>query len=706
MGLDRRAFIGLVAGGAVGTLFTPIPWKLADDAAIWSQNWPWIPRNPKGQVDYVTTSSKLSPSGEGLKIMRVAGQPILAQGNPDHPLSQGAISPLGRAEAYMLYSPSRVKTPMRKAGNKFEPITWEEALSNLSERIKAAKGKVAAISGDQNGTANEVLSAFVKKAGGKDCFLMPTDARAAAVGFSLMGGQGQVGYDLDNADLVVVLGADLMESFGPTVRNGKAYGQGKAEYVYVGPSRNGTAAISSAWIPATAGGLGAVAMGLVKLLLDAGAKADGVDGIDALKKLAGDFTPEKVKAASGLDPAALTGLAKKLAAAKAPLVIVGSPAGQGLGAGPFMAGMAANLLLGRLNKPGGVFALPEAPAVFPDAMARSAMQKTDLVGFLKAVEAGKTPPPDVLLCYAANPAYGLPEAKTMAKALEKIPFKVSFASFMDETAMASDMILPSSLTLERFDDVATPFGTAFCVYSLCKPVLAPIFDTKSTPDFLLAVAKKAGFPLGFDTFEQALKEKAAVLAKAGGFLTKDAAPWKVLSGEAKPQAAGADLYKALLDGAAWAMVGQVAQTALSFKADILAKALAPKPVKLALAPYAMGRMGTPATGIPAQNLTTIPDTELMGNDTFVKLNAETARTYGFSQGNTVKLSAAGGECKARVRLCEAVMTGVVAVPLGYGHTAFDEFSKGKGDNYLGVLAAAEEQGTGLYEWAGPEASIA
>ena len=61
MGLDRRAFLGLVAGGAVGTMFTPIPWKLIDDAAIWTQNWSWIPKVPKGQIDYVTTSSKLCP---------------------------------------------------------------------------------------------------------------------------------------------------------------------------------------------------------------------------------------------------------------------------------------------------------------------------------------------------------------------------------------------------------------------------------------------------------------------------------------------------------------------------------------------------------------------------------------------------------------------------------------------------------------------
>ena len=104
MGLDRRAFLGLVAGGAVGTLCTPIPWKLIDDAAIWTQNWSWIPRVPKGQIDYVATSSKLCPAGEGLRILRVAGKPVTAAGNPDHPLSRGGVSALARSEVYMSLS--------------------------------------------------------------------------------------------------------------------------------------------------------------------------------------------------------------------------------------------------------------------------------------------------------------------------------------------------------------------------------------------------------------------------------------------------------------------------------------------------------------------------------------------------------------------------------------------------------------------------
>ncbi len=717
MGLDRRAFLGLVAGGAVGTMFTPIPWKMLDDVSIWTQNWPWIPRVPKGQMDQVATTSKLCPAGEGLNITRVAGNPVTAGGNPAHPLSRGGVSALARSEVYMLYSPARVKSPMKKSGKGFEPITWEQALIEMSDKLGAAKGGVACVSGDNTGTINELLSAFVGKLGSAGYFMMPSEATTAAKGMKLMGAKGQAGYDFENADAVLVLGADIFETWGTSTRNRKAFaefrpaGQKPAStYVYVGPVRNNTASVCDQWIPASAADLGVVALGIAWHLLKAGATSTA-PGFDTFKAVVnGGFGPEDVKRATGIGPDVLAGVAKTLAAAKAPLIVTGSPFGQGLGAGPFIAGMSLNLLLNRVNKPGGVYALPELATVVPGALTREAMLEGDLPAFLKGVADGKTPAPKALLVYDANPAYGLPEAKTMAQALEKIPFKVSFSSFMDETAAMCDLVLPNSLTLERYDDVVTPYGSGFCLYSLVRPIQKPVHDTRTTGDVLLALARKMSMDLKFDAFLPLLKEKAATLAKAtGGFVAKDVMPWQVAAGKPAPALAGGDLWKALEAGYAWTMVGSVAQNGMGFAPDVLAKAvkIAKAPAKAAvLAPYAQLRTGTPTTGIPCQDLTMVPDTELLGETTFVRVNAETAKALGLKKGATVKLTGAGADCPAKVHIFESVMTGMVAAPLGYGHTAFDMFSKDKGANYLSLMAIAEEPGTGMSVWTAPEVKIA
>jgi len=717
MGVDRRAFLGLVAGGAVGTMFTPIPWKLLDDVSIWTQNWPWIPKVPKGQIDYVTTTSKLCPAGEGLKIMRVAGNPITASGNPAHPLSSGGVSALARSEVYMLYSPARVKSPMKKSGKGFEPITWEQALLEMADKLGAAKGSVACVSGDQSGTVNEVLSAFVGKLGTAGYFMMPSEATTAAKGMKVMGGKGQAGYDFENADTVLVLGADIFETWGTSTRNRKAFGAkrpvgGKpaSNYIYVGPTRNNTAAVCDQWIPASAADLGVVALGIAWHLIKAGATS-AAPGFDTFRAVVnGGFGPEDVRRATGIAPEVLAGVAKTLAASKAAMVATGSPFGQGLGAGAFMAGMGLNVLLGRINKPGGIYALPELATVVPGAMTREAMLEADLPGFLKAVADGKKPAPKALLVYDANPAYGLPEAATMAKALEKIPYKVSFSSFMDETAAMCDLVLPNSLTLERYDDVVTPYGSGFCIYSLVTPYQKPVHDTRPTGDVILALARKLSIDLKFDNFLQVLKEKVATLAKAsGGFVAKDVMPWQVAAGKPAPALAGGDLWKALSAGYAWTMVGSVSQSGLGFAPEVLAKAVKPGKTSgktVTLAPYAQLRTGTPTTGMPCQDLTMVPDTELLGETTLVRMGSATAKALGIKPGAMVKLSGAGAHCKAQVHIFESVMTGVVSAPLGFGHTAFDIFSKGKGANYLALLPVTEEPGTGMSMWAAAEVKIA
>ena len=48
---------------------------------------------------------------------------------------------------------------------------------------------------------------------------------------------------------------------------------------------------------------------------------------------------------------------------------------------------------------------------------------------------------------------------------------------------------------------------------------------------------------------------------------------------------------------------------------------------------------------------------------------------------------------------ECVMDATVVAPLGFGHTAWDDFSKGKGDNVHKLLAAEIEDGTGLSRFA-------
>jgi anaerobic selenocysteine-containing dehydrogenase len=94
---------------------------------------------------------------------------------------------------------------------------------------------------------------------------------------------------------------------------------------------------------------------------------------------------------------------------------------------------------------------------------------------------------------------------------------------------------------------------------------------------------------------------------------------------------------------------------------------------------------------------------MLGREMYVMVNGATAKNLGLKKDDLVKLANAAGECKARVRIFEGVMNDTVVAPLGFGHTAWDDFSRGKGDNVFKLLAA-EAQG-GLSRFAAAQVTV-
>ena len=650
MGFNRRSFIQLAAGGVTGILFTPAVWKATDDVSIWTQNWSWIPRVPKGEVAKTAGLSKLCPSGCAVQLDTVGGKVYMAEGNEENPLSKGGVCPLCASAVQMMHSPSRVEGPMMKDGSgKLVLVTWEQAESALKEKLAAAKGKVALVSGDETGTANEVLSGFVAGLGG-GFYAMPGEATAAGQAAADMFGEGQIGYDLENADFVLSLGANLVDFWGPTVRNARALAETGATFVYAGPSQNRSCAIADQWVPAKPGSLAALALGVASSLI-AGGRVSTASGFGQFKSMVlADYTPEKAAAMTGVPVEKITKLASDLNAAAKPVVVgSGDPA-------TYAAASILNILLGRFNVKGGMSVVRPLPKVVD-----AAVPAGDFAVFLADVAAGKAAAPEVLMAYECNPAYALPESATMQAALGKAGFLVSFGTYMDETAAMADMILPNPHTLERLDDVQTPFGLAEATYCLGVPAAASDYKVVATTDLLLKLAPELGADLGYETFQAVL--------------------------EAKVEALGAD-WDELAGGAAWVAPDSMLPVSPNMAADTLASAKVPASEGLLVDAAHQLNIGSPSIAIPPHNQVTIFDTELRKKDMFVKLNGNTAKSVGVKAGDMVKLTSAKGECMARVRIYEGVMDGVVAVLHGFGHTAWDEFSRGKGDNVNKILTVS------------------
>ena len=61
------------------------------------------------------------------------------------------------------------------------------------------------------------------------------------------------------------------------------------------------------------------------------------------------------------------------------------------------------------------------------------------------------------------------DAGKFQEQIKKIPYLVSFSSYMDETAMQSDLILPNHVYLERYEDVPVAAGLTQPVIGLARP---------------------------------------------------------------------------------------------------------------------------------------------------------------------------------------------------------------------------------------------
>ena len=147
---------------------------------------------------------------------------------------------------------------------------------------------------------------------------------------------------------------------------------------------------------------------------------------------------------TGVPAAKVERLAREFAAnGPAVAIIGGAPLAHTNGLFNAVAVNTLNRVAGSVNQPGGVSFIPQG-AQTPTRP-------------LREIVAGA--PPKVLLIDDVNPVYGSPAASKVADALKRIPFIVSFGSFIDETSALADLILPDHSFLESWVDAAPESGS-------------------------------------------------------------------------------------------------------------------------------------------------------------------------------------------------------------------------------------------------------
>ena len=666
-GIERRDFLRVVgASGAGATMFG------------------CSTENVEKLIPYVVPPEEITPgvatwyasvcgecsAGCGIWVRTREGRAVKIEGNPDHPVSGGALCARGHSALQGLYNPDRLTGPMMRDGDGFAPVSWEDAEARLAERLAAAGGNVLLLTGKAGSAMDHLFDRFAEATGGARVEHEGLAEAPLREAVRLAYGRDVIpAYDFEAARFVLSFGADFLETWlSPT-----AYGRGfarvsavdpmgsKGRFVFLAPRLSLTGQNADEWFPIRAGSEAAVALAMAAVIAgdgaDAGPYAELLAGVD-VAAAASD---------AGLAEDEIADLARRFVAEGPGLALGPGVSGQHRGAtGANLAVLVLNHVAGNMGRSVHLDA--------PDQGATSAPY-APLEAAIAAMGAGEV---SVALVHGANPAYSLPPAAGFEEAFAAVPFKVSFASALDETAHLADLVLPDTHALESWGDSHPRPG----IHAVRQPVMRPVplFDARATGDVLLSVAAALGQDLGAQDFQGYVRARWREAGLAGEADFDDFWREALRRGVVFSELSGDDAPAELLppDPA----IG-FAVPALDGDADGLALVVYPS--------YRFGD-GRQANRSWMQEL---PDpVSKITWHSWVELHPATAERLGLREGDVVRVRSPHGQVELPVWPYAGVREDVAAIAMGGGHTGYGRYADGNGVNPMTLLPAESEQPSG------------
>ncbi len=656
-------------------------------------------------VSYVTLPSYVVPSisnyfnstcaqcDAGCNIMgRVReGRVLKAEGNESSPINFGNMCGLGLAGVQAHYNPDRVREPLLRNGNQGEAISWDKALGLINEKLSGAKGpEIAFVTGGMSGHVQALLGNFMDELGSKSHFsyeaISPAVLRAAnkkAYGVSMPL------YRIDKAKVVVSFGADFLGAWVSPVHFAKQYSrfrkgtrpEGRGVLVQIEPKMTLTGANADRWIAVRPGAEGVLALGIINALGKAGLSIPA-----DIAAVSNAYTPERTSSETDVSVEQIAKLAALLKERTPSLVLAGGAA-EGYAHGSQNAAAIAllNRVLGNIGKTVESSASVPFPQIAPTVGNRSS-----LVALNDGLAAGKY---KVVFSYGANPVFSAPASMKFKDGFAKADFKVAFTQYMDETALAADLILPLDSAMEDWATVVPEYMAApeeggvnaYAQMSFRQPMMEKVFpDTRGIGDILLSLLKQRK-PDQYKDFEDfysylrsaVLKNKVALGGKASDnddifwdeTLSKGIVPLKGIASTVSAKASAAGL-----------------------KLPAPAGSDASYPLRLIPSVSASIRDGRNANE-PWLQESPDPLTTIVW-DSWVEIHPATAAKLGIVEGDIVEIASKSGSIKTQAYLFPGIHPDAVSVPVGYGHEAMGRYARNVGANVFGILDAVYDNETG------------
>lgn len=486
---SRRRFMQLLGASAALASAAGCRWPKEAVLPFSQRPGEWVP----GKSDHYATAMELAGVAQPLLVKSYDGRPIKADGNPDHPASQGGSSIYGQASILSLYDPDRSKKVRQAGGGEFAVREWSDfrkAFNETLTQLRASGGKAFRILSEANSSPTVArLRANLLKAFPQAQWVEyePVSFDAEREGLRLAFGRPhRAQYDLSKAKVIAALDSDLIGTHPDWLRNARQFAQGRKPdagemnrlyaveplFSITGTSADNRLQLRSAQIK--------------PFLLALEAKITGGEGPS------GGFLSEE-RVAKFLDA-----LAKDLKA-NAGKSIVSVGASQPADVHAITARV--NAALGNVGR--------------TVAYTEDAERPSHNEGIAKLAAEMKAGEVSTLLILGGNPVYNAPADVEFPAALEKVGTKIHHADYLDETSLKCDWHLPRTHFLEAWADSRTWDGTI----TLVQPLIDPLYEGRSTAE-VLALALGDADPKGQELVRatHGLSAKAWKVAVQKGFI--------------------------------------------------------------------------------------------------------------------------------------------------------------------------------------------
>jgi len=490
------------------------------------------------------TICTLCPGGCGIRVRQIDEIPVKIMGNHLYPVNRGGICLRAESGVELLFHPKRIRGPLKRAGergeNKWEKIDWESALQIIKNRLQDLRDngvpeEFVLITRENNELITDLCDNFMSAFGSPNHICL-SDAKIASLPAYLSQGLNTAPfYDFENTNYVLNFGSDLLDEGPSPVLYNQFYaelknrrGEGRARIIHISSYLSRTAANSSEWIAIKPGTMAAFALGIAYVMIKDGSydkkfindfsfgffswqDSNGEQHKGFKEMVASEYYPEKVSRISGIPAEKIVEIARDFASANPAFTLTSGYTSHSTNSMyTSWAIYCLNALKGNIEKKGGVLFPNQLEPVAltdwtPDDLTVKGLKKQkigsegdvklvdsvdSLDQLLYALESKQPYPIDTIVMRHVNPVIDSFNKKRFVSALKDIPFSVISTSFLNETALYADLVLPEPVFLERWEASRDVCSVGFSHFGIQQPVIRPLYDTKHFGDVILSLKQK------------------------------------------------------------------------------------------------------------------------------------------------------------------------------------------------------------------------